>query len=122
MSKEMEMLKETWIYTWVSMLRFASQNWFINVSDKCVKGKKGARVERSRGERKEREREKCEWWLFFNLCDYFFSFVLAAILCHNYSTQENSYLIIYSCDKVLLLKYAPLSAITQTLQFAKIER
>lgn len=61
MSKEMEMLKETWIYTSVSTLRFASQNWFINVSDKCVKGKKGVGVERSRRERIERERLKCEW-------------------------------------------------------------
>lgn len=60
---------------------------------------------------------------FFNLCDYCFSFVLAVTLLHNYSIQDYSCLIIYSYNKVLLLKYVPLSvSITQTLPFAKIER
>lgn len=57
----------------------------------------------------------------FNLCDYCFSFVLAVILLHNYSIQDDNCLIIYSYNKVLLLKYAPLSiSITQTLPFAKM--
>lgn len=85
----------------------------------CSKAKREGKGWKGVGEKeRKREREWSEWWLFFKSY-YFFSFVLAAILCHNYSTQENSNLIIYSYDKVLLLKYTP---ITETLQFAKIER